>query len=136
MTGRQRYELLEELVLDLCLGAGVVGVCVPKGYVTDLASTPRIVWPIFPPFGQHQRAAIVHDYLYSRHARCSRFLADSLFREAMAALGVPLWRRVVMYYAVRLFGWAAFRRERPNVPEPNPDWVCPAEAATDLSEEE
>lgn len=77
---------------------------VPAGFTTDFASTPRLLHAVFPPRGPWNRAAIVHDYLY-RETGCSRFLADAIFRDAMASLGVPAWRRVLMYYAVRLFGW-------------------------------
>jgi len=75
---------------------------VPAGYCTDFASVPRWLWPICPPRGRWNRAAIIHDYLYER--RVDRFVADALFRSAMKELGVPMWRRLAMYYAVRLFG--------------------------------
>ena len=39
-------------------------VVVPKGFRTDLASSPRILWPILPPFGRWSAAAVLHDYLY------------------------------------------------------------------------
>lgn len=113
--GRQVYELLESLTFLLpvgepgSMGGGGVVVEVPSGYRTDFASVPRILWPIFPPVGIYSRAAIVHDYLYTNDAGCSRFLADALFRELMAELGTPWWRRVVMYYAVRFFGGSAWR---------------------------
>lgn len=77
---------------------------VPKGFVTDFASTPRILWSIFPPWGVWNKAAIIHDFLY-QNTVASRFICDAIFRDAMASLGVPAWRRVLMYYAVRLFGW-------------------------------
>jgi hypothetical protein len=102
--GRQCFELLQPLVFhcgwDTTDG---IRVEVPVGFTTDFASTPRILWPLFPPAGPWSAAAIMHDYLYTL-PDCSRFLADALFRDAMAHLGVPLWRRVVMYYAVRLCG--------------------------------
>ena len=103
--GRPLYELAEDL--DFCVGLnGVNGlvVRVPEGFRTDLASVPRLLWPIFAVAGRWSAAAILHDYLYSLPG-CSRFLADALFREAMHSLDVPLWRRAIMYYAVRLFGW-------------------------------
>lgn len=86
-----------------------VRVVVPAGFLTDFASVPRFLWPIFPPTGPWQRAAVVHDWLYTRAADCPRFLADALFRDAMQAAGVPAWRRVAAYYAVRCFGWLAYR---------------------------
>lgn len=102
--GRLKFELTKPLLFFVGpLGSWNVSVLVPEGFKTDLASTPRLLWPIFPPGGPWIRAAILHDYLYSLPS-CSRFLADALFREAMYDLGVPWWRRVVMYYAVRFFG--------------------------------
>ncbi|WP_368566270.1 DUF1353 domain-containing protein [Pseudoxanthomonas sp. UTMC 1351] len=43
--------------------------------------------------------------------------ADSVFLEAMTVLRVPLWRRRLMYLAVRLFGRGAYVR-RADAPEP------------------
>lgn len=88
------------LVEGLCL---TYYVCVPAGYITDLASVPRVLWNVFPPHGKYAKAAIVHDYLYS-NAIGSKLWADKVFLEAMAVLGVPRWRRWIMYFAVRLFG--------------------------------
>ena len=36
---------------------------VPNGFITDLASTPRLLWNLIAPFDV-ARAAIVHDLLY------------------------------------------------------------------------
>ena len=41
------------------------GVTVPVGFITDFASTPRIIWSIIPPTGRYTKAAALHDYLYS-----------------------------------------------------------------------
>jgi hypothetical protein len=110
--GRQRYELLEDLDVKLPVNGdgGGIRVQVPSGYVTDFASVPRFFWRVCPPSGKYNRAAIVHDYLYTNSTVCSRFLADSLFRELMCHLGVPLWKRVAMYYAVRMGGQRGWKR--------------------------
>ncbi|WP_229996560.1 DUF1353 domain-containing protein, partial [Escherichia coli] len=76
---------------------------VPEGYVTDLASVPRILWSVFPPHGRYAKAAIIHDWLYDNALR-TKAEADRIFLDAMKVLGVPRWRRVLMYAAVRLFG--------------------------------
>jgi len=83
------------------LGKDVIKV--PKDFVTDLASTPRALWWLFPPIGRYAKAAIVHDYLYVAAYKNKRF-ADKVFYEAMGVLGVPLWKRKIMYLAVKLFG--------------------------------
>jgi hypothetical protein len=76
---------------------------IPAGTVTDLASVPRLLWAIFPPHGRYAKAAIVHDYLYEQGIGCKAY-ADQVFLEAMEVLSVPKWRRILMYWAVRLFG--------------------------------
>ena len=81
---------------------------VPAGFETDFASVPRGLWNIFPPDGPWTQAAVLHDLLYNTrgfHLR-TRKECDKIFLEAMAALGVPFWKRQVMYRAVRCFGWA------------------------------
>lgn len=81
----------------------VAFITVPRNTVTDLASVPRCLWMIFPPHGRYAKAAIVHDYLYS-NAIGTKAFADNVFNEAMLVLGVPKWRRLAMYWAVRAFG--------------------------------
>ncbi|WP_079942170.1 DUF1353 domain-containing protein [Salmonella enterica] len=76
---------------------------VPAGFVTDLATVPRIFWTLLPPDGKYAKAAIIHDYLYDNALRTKRE-ADRIFLDGMTVLGVPKWKRTVMYWAVRLFG--------------------------------
>ncbi|ECW0107059.1 DUF1353 domain-containing protein [Salmonella enterica] len=76
---------------------------VPAGFVTDLATVPRIFWILLPPDGKYAKAAIIHDYLYDNALRTKQE-ADRIFLDGMTVLGVPKWKRTVMYWAVRLFG--------------------------------
>ena len=76
---------------------------VPRDFKTDLASTPRLVWFIFPPWDNYASAAILHDWLYTIR-RIERAAADALFLEAMSHSNVPKWKRRLIYYAVRLCG--------------------------------
>ncbi|EAV4234148.1 DUF1353 domain-containing protein [Salmonella enterica subsp. enterica] len=76
---------------------------VPAGFVTDLATIPRIFWSLMPPDGKYAKAAIIHDYLYDNALRTKKE-ADLIFLDGMTVLGVPRWKRTIMYYAVRLFG--------------------------------
>jgi hypothetical protein len=87
-----------------------VAVHVPAGFRTDFASIPRMFWRIFNPAGKWRRAALVHDYLYSRAANCPRFLADAIFRHIMEQDGVRWCSRVIIYYAVRLFARRGYHR--------------------------
>jgi len=101
-----RVGLLSDGLLE-----GVV-VRIPKGFLTDLASVP---WPLrwlMNPKGPQQESFAMHDYLYTL-AGCSRWLADSLMRQAMADQNAPVFRRIIVFYLVRLFGWA-YRRPEPS----------------------
>jgi hypothetical protein len=88
-------------------------VLIPKGYVTDGASVPRIFWSIFPPWGVYGQAAIVHDYLcdFRKLTRngdkgvydMTQKEIDDIFYDAMKVAGTPLWKRVLIHRAVRLY---------------------------------
>lgn len=78
-------------------------VVVPHGFVTDFASVPRPLWSLLPPWGRYGKAAVVHDYLCVMRDRPSAEV-HRIFREAMAVLGVPWWKRWLMWAAVRCCG--------------------------------
>ncbi len=76
---------------------------VPAGFVTDLASTPRIPVVYEIAGGVANMASVVHDFLYTAHP-VTRDIADAVLREASIATGVPAWKADLMYEGVRLFG--------------------------------
>ena len=97
----RRWMLCEDLLYRSDrLGRLVVA---PRGYITDLASVPRLLWPVCPPFGRYGKAAVVHDWLYYTQM-VSRADADAAFLEAMQVCGVGRIRRRLMWGAVRIFG--------------------------------
>lgn len=81
---------------------------VPKGFVTDFASTPRAIWWLFPPMGPYRKAAVIHDWLYATQ-EFAKVVADGIFLEAMEVLKVPYLTRYTVYMAVRMGGWFAWR---------------------------
>lgn len=81
---------------------------VPAGFVTDFASVPRAAWPVLPPTGSYQWAALVHDYLYWEQT-VPRAEADAVILEAMEASKVPYVTRNTIYQAVSNFGGFAWR---------------------------
>jgi hypothetical protein len=86
---------------------------VPKGFVTDGASVPRIFWSILYPFGNYFPAALVHDYLYSKASnklKITRAEADKIFLQAMKDVGVGWLTRRTIYRAVRLGGWKGYKK--------------------------
>lgn len=106
-AGRQEAELLTALEYRVGSADSLEKIVVPKGFVTDFASVPKGLWNIFPPFGPWAPAAVVHDYLYKTkgaYGFYTRKQADKIFKEAMEVVGVPQWKRELMYNAVRTFG--------------------------------
>lgn len=91
-------------------------ITVPKGFITDGASVPRVFWILFPPQGKYTPAAIIHDYLYSKFndTGINRTLADKIFLFIMEELGVGFLRRKAMYRAVRSFGEPSWKAKLEN----------------------
>lgn len=83
-------------------------IIVKVGFVTDLASIPKLFWNILPPFGAYTAAAVVHDYLYQAHEHTRRH-ADAIFLAAMKELKVSRWKRALMHRAVWAFGRASYK---------------------------
>lgn len=80
---------------------------VPEGFVTDLASVPRV--PIaYMFFGNRSpREAVVHDFLYQKHL-VGKAKADRIFLEAMKVRQKPLWVRWAMYAGVVVGGGSSY----------------------------
>ena len=76
---------------------------VPAGFITDGASVPRPFWSLIAPWGTYGQAAIV----------ITRKECDRILLQAMTDLGVPVWKRSVIYGAVRAYALAA------NVTQPS-----------------
>lgn len=84
---------------------------VPAGFNTNFASVPRIFWTILSPIDEYAKASVVHDWLYfcGSHTKTE---ADNIFKEAMEVLNTPKWKIACMYWAVRLFGFFAWYKNR------------------------
>jgi hypothetical protein len=86
---------------------------VPVNYMSDGASVPRPFWDLLPPQGSYGQAAVLHDYLCEHLTQVkngqtvtiTRKQADVAFKDAMVALGVPRWKRNVMFIAVAVYAW-------------------------------
>ncbi len=74
---------------------------VPAGFRTDFASVPHALTWLVPRTGKHNRAAVLHDYLTRNPQLVTRKDADGIFRRVLRELGVPPFRRWLMYYGVR-----------------------------------
>jgi hypothetical protein len=88
------------------LGSGEL-IDVSVGFQTDFASVPRLLWSFLPKWGRYGNAAVIHDFCYWDQSY-TRQRADEIFREAMEVLQVPRAQISILYWGVRLFGWAAW----------------------------
>lgn len=102
------YYLLEDIewTPDIPIN-GISKVVVPKGFVTDFASVPRIFWPILPPDDEYLLPAIVHDWLYWDQS-LSKEQADGIMKAAMEELKLASWKITAVYQAVSIFGGSAW----------------------------
>ena len=89
---------------------------VPTGFVTDFASIPRLFWFILHPTGRYGKAAVIHDLCYRGHL-FSRAISDGIFLEAMGVLKVSRWKRSLVYLAVRMGGYWAWKGNLGKVEE-------------------
>jgi hypothetical protein len=114
---------------------------VPAGFVTDLASVPRLPLMYWLCGATADEAAVIHDFLY-RDMTTTRKEADDVFAEAMeviarikqgalAADGVPGWRRwfadvaddarrLAMWAGVRAGGRSSFKERAGTITATNP----------------
>ena len=105
-------------------------ITVPSEFITDLASTPRILWNVIAPFDV-ARAAIVHDLLYKAIRKYrwtigkveedkqliidAKKASDKVFLLAMkdAEPKVSKWKIYCAWKAVDLFGrWSIIPNEK------------------------
>lgn len=110
-----KWELLSNFRYRSGEDRGSLLITVPKGFVNDLASIPRVFRSLIPVDGKHRGAAVIHDYLYAlkgaipSDAHLTRKACDQIFLEAMKVSGVSFIKRHTMYQAVRVGGWVYFR---------------------------
>lgn len=87
-------------------------IIIPKGYITDFASIPRIFWVIFPPhFYSYRKASIIHDYLYTeKELTITRKEADKEFKLLLKQNQAWFITQFIFYTYVRLFGWIKWKK--------------------------
>ena len=112
-------------------------VTVPKGFVTDMASVPRVCWAFIAPFDV-ARAAVIHDLLY-KNIRQYRWnwredkirepklelerifqakeISDKIFLCAMndSEPEVPTYKKNPAYWAVKVFGNSSIIPTKDNI---------------------
>ena len=84
-------------------------VTIKPGLLTDGASIPKVFWSIIgcPLNGKYVGSALIHDGLYASHV-LSKEESDLLFLDMMKHNKVSLWRRKLMYWAVKFGGKSSY----------------------------
>ena len=124
---KEEREMLVECGIQVTKTTSTI--TVPKGYITDLASVPRICWSFIAPFDV-ARAAVIHDIMYEKingafkkgiieskkEREIYRKIADKMFLEGMEAAEPPVSKVKIKsaYWAVRMFGRWAINSSEPR----------------------
>ncbi len=99
----------------------LLGHIIHRGFMTDFASIPRPFRSVFSSTSAPwQRAAVLHDYLYSSTV-IDRAYCDKAYYYQARSDGTAKWEAQLQYTALRWFGWLAFRKNRKQL-EGLPFW--------------
>ncbi len=112
--GRGTWRLIDPLVYVSDVAQTIF--VVPADFVTDLASVPRLPFAYMLTGGVGHAAAVTHDFLYTTHI-VPRDMADAVFKEALAVLGVSGFQRWVMWAGVRIGGGGSWKAPGPTQPD-------------------
>jgi len=90
---------------------------IPKnGFVTDYASIPSFFHAVLPPTGRgnkrrYGKSAVIHDWLYYT-GQLTKKESDKVFLDCLNNSEVYSIVRIIMYQAVKFFGYFAWKRHR------------------------
>lgn len=97
---------------------------IPIGSESDGLSDPCIFWPVLAPFGKrHWLSANAHDAGYRRTLEVQEngqwrkvthreYWDDRMILKLLISQGTSKVMAYIIYYALRAFGWKAFRDDR------------------------
>jgi hypothetical protein len=107
-------EIFVELLSPLLVMTRIGLVEIPKGFISDGASIPKMARGIVgDPFElEYLAPAVVHDAFYRKGFldHVSRGVADGIFKDLLWDTGVPKWKVPPFYAAVRAGGWRAYKK--------------------------
>lgn len=92
-------------------------IIIPRGFMTDGASVPRIAWALLDATDPDiLYPSYLHDFLYSRRGilgsvEFTRFECDYVLRQGMLSVGASRYKASAVQLAVNLFGQEAWRNQ-------------------------
>lgn len=117
--GERGWEVSEDIIVTLSDGYELL---IPKGFETDLRSSPRILWSMIQPYNDSLLAYLIHDRLYAdklgqmkhfsgldpkgvvRPFIARKFADNEMYKWALALAPDSKLESYLSYLAVRLFG--------------------------------
>jgi hypothetical protein len=87
-------------------------ITIPKGFITDFASIPKIFWSIQSPYDiKTIGPSILHDYLYTCPNNLTRQKIDSIFHSSLIDNLVNPVKSYLYWLAVRIAGSGHFNKD-------------------------
>lgn len=102
--GTDKMMLYKDFTVSFYHNNVLYEITVPKGFIIDGSSIPKIFHTVYHPFVTEAIwASVVHDYIYALlyHVYSKEF-ADGLFRAMIEHDGGSWWMSACFYRAVRL----------------------------------
>jgi hypothetical protein len=109
METSNQYQLAHDFSVTMEISGVDHTIIFPAGWLFNGCSIPRSFWfTTGTPFeARFVVPAMVHDRIYETH-QLPRHVADSIFYDLLAGVGVGVYTRSKMFVAVRLAGWKAW----------------------------
>jgi DNA-binding Lrp family transcriptional regulator len=103
----KKYRLLNDVIVTMSNGNPLL---IPEGFKWDLSSSPRFLWAIFPPDGDFEIAALIHDYLYQNQIYSRKFSDREMYAWSKVANKKNPVDNFLRYIAVRALGWLVWKK--------------------------
>lgn len=108
------WVVLEDFYYDtdvLLTGVSSHRVVALRGFTTDFASIPRLLWTLIggPAEGRYRKIAVIHDVLYRTKGLATRKEADAVLYEGMKFSGCSWHQRWAIYLGVRMGGYFSYK---------------------------
>lgn len=117
------YQLLDDFVTLVHSENKTIQITIKKGFVTDLASVPKIPFAYLLYGGIGHYPAVAHDGLYSNSElvevidldtglpyEYNRLWADTVFKLGLEERGITAFKYNPMYWGVRLKGGSYYKQ--------------------------
>lgn len=102
--GTDKMELFQPFTVSFYYKGVLYEITVPRGFIIDGSSIPKIFHTVYHPFVTEAIwASVIHDHIYANAYHIySKEFADELFKAMIEHCGGGWWMSTCFYNAVRL----------------------------------